>query len=36
MPFEALVIRVLIASPNDTSTDRRVVREALEDWKTMA
>jgi hypothetical protein len=35
MPFEALVIRVLIASPSDTSADRRVVREALEDWNSL-
>jgi hypothetical protein len=35
MPFNAVVVRVLVASPGDTGTDRLVVREAMEDWNSL-
>jgi hypothetical protein len=33
--FQAEVVRVLIASPGDTTNERRVLREALEDWNSL-
>jgi hypothetical protein len=35
MPFGATVVRVLIASPGDTTAARRVLREALDDWNSL-
>ena len=35
MPFEAVVLRVLIASPSDTVSARRALREVLEDWNSV-
>jgi hypothetical protein len=32
MPFEARVVRVLIASPSDTVNERQVIRGAIHDW----
>lgn len=32
MTYEATIVRVLIASPGDTVNERRVLREAIEDW----
>jgi hypothetical protein len=32
VPFDARVVRVLIASPGDTVNERQVLRGALEDW----
>ena len=35
MPYDATVLRVLIASPGDTVNSRRRLREALEDWNSL-
>lgn len=35
MPFNAVVVRILIASPSDTATARRTLREAIEDWNSL-
>jgi hypothetical protein len=35
LPFNALVVRVMIASPGDTAAYRTVVRETLEDWNSL-
>lgn len=35
MTFNAVVVRVLIASPSDTATARRTLREVLEDWNSL-
>jgi hypothetical protein len=35
VPFDAVVLRVLIASPSDTVSARRALREALEDWNSV-
>lgn len=34
MPFNARVVRVLIASPSDTPNERRLLREVMEDWNS--
>jgi hypothetical protein len=33
--YQATVVRVLIASPGDTVNERRVLREAIEDWNSL-
>jgi hypothetical protein len=33
MPYQAMVLRALIASPGDTANERRVLRATFEDWK---
>jgi hypothetical protein len=35
MPFDAKVLRVLIASPSDTATYRADLRQAIEDWNSL-
>jgi hypothetical protein len=35
VPFNALVVRVLIASPSDTANYRSVVKETLEEWNSL-
>lgn len=35
MTYQATVVRVLIASPGDTVNERRVLREAIEDWNSV-
>ena len=35
MPFNATVVRILIASPSDTAAARAALREALEDWNSL-
>jgi nucleoside 2-deoxyribosyltransferase len=35
VPFDAKVVRVLIASPSDTSSYRLVLREVLEEWNSL-
>ena len=35
MTYQATVVRVLIASPGDTVNERRVLREAIEDWNSL-
>jgi hypothetical protein len=35
VPFNATVVRVLIASPSDTAAARAALREALEDWNSL-
>ncbi len=35
MSFDAKVVRVLIASPGDTESARRVLKDALEDWNSL-
>jgi hypothetical protein len=33
--YQATIVRVLIASPGDTVNERRVLREAIEDWNSL-
>jgi hypothetical protein len=35
VPFDATVLRVLIASPSDTSAYRRVIAEVIEEWNSL-
>ncbi|MDR1383586.1 MAG: DUF4062 domain-containing protein [Planctomycetaceae bacterium] len=35
MPYNAAVYRVFIASPDDVSTERRIVRDVLDEWNTV-
>jgi hypothetical protein len=35
VPFDARVVRVLIASPGDTVNERQILREAIEDWNSV-
>lgn len=35
MPFDATVLRVLIASPSDTSAYRQVIAEVIEEWNSL-
>jgi len=32
MPYDARVVKVMIASPGDVSTERQIVREVLNEW----
>ncbi len=35
MPFNAIVVRVLIASPSDTAAERQVLKDTLEEWNSL-
>jgi hypothetical protein len=35
MPYDARVVKVMIASPGDVSTERQIVREVLQEWNAI-
>ena len=35
MPYNAIVINIMIASPGDVSTERNVIRNAIHDWNAV-
>jgi len=35
MPFQATVVRVLIASPSDIKEERNIIREAVHSWNSV-
>ena len=35
MPFEAIVYKVMIASPSDVIRERKIIREILAEWNTI-
>src|SRR4051812_41832398 len=35
MPYDAKVIKVFIASPGDVSTERQIIRDAINEWNTI-